>query len=251
MMPDAPKTIDFDLDGVKRSVPEGLSVLEAARACGTEIPHFCYHPGIGVDGNCRLCLVEIEGARGMQISCNTRIAPGMIVKVQSPAARDARKATLELLLINHPIDCPVCDQAGECKLQDYYAVVNPYDSRFAFGKVRKRKVEDIGANVMLDQERCVLCSRCTRFLKNVVKDEQLVIAERGDRARITTFPGRPLDSPYAGNVVDVCPVGALTSSDFRFKVPRARRPSRLEPETRNRKRETISRFERGCSWPSN
>ncbi|MCI0341633.1 MAG: 2Fe-2S iron-sulfur cluster-binding protein [Planctomycetales bacterium] len=209
---------EFTLDGSKRTVPDGLSVLEAARTCGTEIPHFCYHPGLGPDGNCRLCLVEIEGARGLQTSCNTKLAPGMVVRAMGKDAVAARQAVLEFVLLNHPIDCPICDQAGECKLQDYYVALGAADSRMAFPKVRKRKREAIGAGVMLDKERCVLCARCTRFFSNVMKDEQLVIANRGNHAEIATFPGRKLDSPYAGNIVDICPVGALTSEAFRFRA---------------------------------
>ncbi len=209
---------EFTLDGVPRTVPDGTSVLEAARMCGTEVPHFCYHPALGPDGNCRLCLVEIEGAPGLQTSCNTKVSPGMVVRAMGRDAVAARKAVLEFVLLNHPIDCPICDQAGECKLQDYYVALGTYDSRMAFGKVRKGKREPIGAKVMLDKERCVLCARCTRFFSNVVKDEQLVIANRGDHAEIATFPGRKLDSPYAGNIVDLCPVGALTSEDFRFRA---------------------------------
>ncbi|MHC5020282.1 MAG: NADH-quinone oxidoreductase subunit G [Planctomycetota bacterium] len=210
--------VEFELDGVTRQVPEGTSVLEAAALFGVEIPHFCYHPGLGVDGNCRLCLVEIEGARGLQISCNTTVSPGMVVRAMSEEAKGARRDTLEFILLNHPIDCPICDQAGECKLQDYYAVLGPYDSRFSFEKVRKGKAVELGAGVVLDQERCVLCARCTRFMADVAGEEQLVIANRGNHSEITTFPGQPLDSEYAGNVVDVCPVGALTSQHHRFKT---------------------------------
>jgi NADH-quinone oxidoreductase subunit G len=214
----AANLIEFELDGVARHVPKGTSVLGAAALFGMEIPHFCYHPGLGVDGNCRLCLVEIEGARGLQISCNTKVAPGMVVRADSEQAKSARRDTLEFILLNHPIDCPICDQAGECKLQDYYAVLGPYDSRFSFDKVRKGKAVTLGADVVLDQERCVLCTRCTRFMADVAGDEQLVIANRGNHSEITTFPGRPLDSEYAGNVVDVCPVGALTNERHRFKT---------------------------------
>lgn len=215
---DTPNTIEFELDGVTRQVPEGTSVLGAAALFGMEIPHFCYHPGLGVDGNCRLCLVEIEGARGLQISCNTQVAPGMVVRANSEQAKAARRDTLEFILLNHPIDCPICDQAGECKLQDYYAVLGPYDSRFSFEKVRKTKAVSLGSDVVLDQERCVLCTRCTRFMANVAGDEQLIIANRGNHSEITTFPGRALESEYAGNVVDVCPVGALTNARHRFKT---------------------------------
>jgi NADH-quinone oxidoreductase subunit G len=166
-----------------------------------------------------MCLVEIEKMPKLQIACNTRVTEGMVVKTASPKAKAAQAAVLEFLLINHPIDCPVCDQAGECKLQDYYMDYGAYRSRFPLEeKVEKRKVVDLGPQVVLDQERCILCARCTRFLDEVTKTGELGIFSRGDRCYIDLFPGKRLDNLYSGNVVDVCPVGALTSKDFRFKA---------------------------------
>jgi NADH-quinone oxidoreductase subunit G len=170
-------------------------------------------------GNCRMCLVEIEKAPKLQIACNTRVAEGMVVHTESAKTKAAQKAVLEFLLINHPIDCPVCDQAGECKLQDYYMQFDEQPSRFPLGKkVRKGKAIDIGSDVMLDQERCVLCARCTRFFDEVTHTSELAIFNRGDHDEIDIYPGKPVNNKYAGNVIDICPVGALTEKDFRFRI---------------------------------
>jgi NADH-quinone oxidoreductase subunit G len=208
----------LEIDGQSITVEAGLNLIQAADRLNVEIPHYCYHPGLSISGNCRMCLVEVEKMPKLQIACNMRVADGMVVHTQSPKVKAARQAVLEFLLINHPIDCPVCDQAGECKLQDYYMDYGQYRSRVALGqKVRKGKVIDIGSHVMLDQERCILCARCTRFLDEVARTSELGIFERGDHSVIDLFPGGRLDNPYSGNVVDVCPVGALTNKDFRFQ----------------------------------
>jgi NADH-quinone oxidoreductase subunit G len=166
-----------------------------------------------------MCLVEIEKQPKLQIACNTRVAEGMVVHTTSDKVKAAQRAVLEFLLLNHPIDCPICDQAGECKLQDYYMAYGRYSSRFPVQeKVQKHKVVDLGPLVVLDQERCILCARCTRFLDEVTKTSELGIFARGDHCYIDLFPDKRLDNPYSGNVVDVCPVGALTSKDFRFKA---------------------------------
>ena len=166
-----------------------------------------------------MCLVEIEKAPKLQIACNTRVAEGMVVHTRSAKAIAAQKAVLEFLLINHPIDCPVCDQAGECKLQDYYMDYDQQQSRFPLPeKNRKGKAIDIGSDVMLDQERCILCARCTRFFDEVTHTSELAIFERGDHNRIDINPGQPVNNKYAGNVVDICPVGALTEKEFRFRM---------------------------------
>jgi NADH-quinone oxidoreductase subunit G len=186
---------------------------------GMEIPHYCYHPALSVVGNCRMCLVEVEKMPKLQIACNTRVADGMVVHTDNERVKAAQRAVLEFLLINHPIDCPVCDQAGECKLQDYYMDYDRQGSRFPLGKKNKKgKAIDIGRDVMLDQERCILCARCTRFLDEVTHTSELAIFERGDHNRIDTYPGRKLNNNYAGNIVDICPVGALTEKDFRFRM---------------------------------
>lgn len=209
----------LEIDGREVTVEDGLNVIQAAEHAGVEVPHYCYHPGLSISGNCRMCLVEIEKMPKLQIGCNTRVADGMVVKTASDRAKAAQAAVLEFLLVNHPIDCPICDQAGECKLQDYYMQYGAYTSDVPLeAKVHKGKVVDLGPEVVLDEERCILCARCTRFCDEITKTGELGIFERGDHARISLFPGKQLDNPYAGNVVDVCPVGALTSKDFRFKA---------------------------------
>ncbi|HXG21438.1 MAG TPA: molybdopterin-dependent oxidoreductase [Methylomirabilota bacterium] len=209
----------LEIDGREITVEDGLNVIQAAERLGIEIPHYCYHPALSISGNCRMCLVEIEKMPKLQIACNTKVAEGMVVKTTSPKVKTAQAAVLEFLLINHPIDCPICDQAGECKLQDYYMDYGKYRSEMPLeAKVEKRKVVDLGPQVVLDQERCILCARCTRFLDEVTKTSELGLFARGDRTYVDLFPGKKLDNPYSGNVVDVCPVGALTSKDFRFKA---------------------------------
>lgn len=209
----------LEIDGRKVTVEDGLTVVQAAERLGIEIPHYCYHPGLSVAGNCRMCLVELDKAPKLQIACNTRVAEGMVVRTRTDRVQRAREAVLEFLLINHPIDCPVCDQAGECKLQDYYMDYDRQASRVpAEEKVHKGKAIDIGPLIMLDQERCILCTRCIRFCDEVTRTGELGIAQRGDRSRIQVFPGTQLDNAYSGNVADICPVGALTNKDFRFRA---------------------------------
>lgn len=209
----------LEIDGQEVTVEDGLNLIQAAERLGIEIPHYCYHPGLSISGNCRMCLVEIEKMPKLQIACNTKVAEGMVVKTTSPKAKAAQAAVLEFILINHPIDCPICDQAGECKLQDYYMDYGKYRSQMPLeAKVAKKKVVDLGPHVVLDQERCILCARCTRFLDEITKTSELGLFARGDHTYIDLFPGKKLDNPYSANVVDVCPVGALTSKDFRFKA---------------------------------
>jgi len=209
----------LEIDGQQVTVEDGANLIRAAEELGIEIPHYCYHPGLSVAGNCRMCLVEIEKMPKLQIACNTRVAEGMVVKTRSEKVVHARKAVLEFLLINHPIDCPICDQAGECKLQDYYMDYDRQESRVPLeSKVHKGKAIDIGRLIMLDQERCILCTRCTRFLDEVTHTGELGVFERGNHCKIDLFPDRRLDNPYSGNVADICPVGALTNKDFRFRA---------------------------------
>ncbi len=209
----------LEIDGQEITVEDGLNLIQAAERLGIEIPHYCYHPGLSISGNCRMCLVEIDKMPKLQIACNTKVTEGMVVKTTSPKTKVAQAAVLEFILINHPIDCPICDQAGECKLQDYYMDYGKYRSQMEIeAKVEKRKVVDLGPQVVLDQERCILCARCTRFLDEVTKTSELGLFSRGDRTYIDLFPDKKLDNPYSANVVDVCPVGALTSKDFRFKA---------------------------------
>ncbi|MBI4423104.1 MAG: (2Fe-2S)-binding protein [Elusimicrobia bacterium] len=216
-MPEKPK-VQFTLDGRALEAPEGSLVIDAAKAAGVEIPHYCYHPALGNPGVCRLCIVEVEGQPKPAVSCRLPVKAGLVVKANSPRAKRAQASSLEFHLANHPLDCPVCDQAGECWLQDYYMRFGLYKSSVREDKVHKGKALPIGPNVMLDQERCILCTRCTRFLDQVTQTHELGIFNRGDRDVLAPYPGRQVDNPYAGNVVDICPVGALTDTDFRFKV---------------------------------
>ncbi len=205
------------IDGKQITVEAGTKIIEAAKRLGIFVPFYCYHPGLSIAGNCRICMVEIEKIPRTQIACNTDCADGMVVHTQSEKAKDTRQHILEFLLANHPLDCPVCDQAGECWLQDYYMRYGLYDGRFYEEKVKKPKAVSIGPTVMLDAERCILCSRCVRFCDEITKTSELGIVNRGDHSEISVHPERELDNQYSGNVVDVCPVGALTDKDFRFK----------------------------------
>lgn len=207
----------LSIDGKEIEVKEGTTVFEAARQSGIAIPHFCYHPKLTIAGNCRMCLVQIEKQPKPAISCNTVAMEGMVVNTKTPEVQALQKSVLEFILINHPIDCPVCDQAGECKLQEYYMDYTLTDSEFNEAKVKKPKKVDLGPNVVLDDERCILCSRCIRFCDEISKTGELCFIERGDRSTLATFPGKKLDNKYSLNTVDICPVGALTSKPFRFK----------------------------------
>lgn len=205
------------VDGRTIEVEKGTTVLEAVRALGQEIPHYCWHPGLSVAGNCRICLVEVEGMRGVQISCNLPVADGMVVRTQSELAKDARSDVMELLLINHPLDCPVCDQAGECKLQEYSFELGSGSSRFDVPKNHKRKRIEFSDRVVFDAERCIVCTRCVRFTEEITGTGELTVVARGDRSEIDVAPGGSLTGDYQMNVIDICPVGALTSADFRFQ----------------------------------
>jgi NADH-quinone oxidoreductase subunit G len=208
-----------EIDGRKVEVADGHTVIQAADRAGIEIPHYCWHPGLPIAGNCRMCLVEIEKMPKLQIACNTRVTDGMVVHTTSEKTKVAQKSVLEFLLINHPIDCPVCDQAGECKLQEYYMDYDRQRSRVPLPqKVHKKKAKPIGPLVILDQERCVLCSRCVRFVDEVTHTSELAFYERGDHVELDLAPGKLLDNKYSANVVDICPVGALTNRDFRFRA---------------------------------
>jgi len=197
---------------------DGAMIIQAAAEAGIEIPHYCYHQDLPVDGNCRMCLVEVEKMPKLTPACATSVSEGMVVNTHNERVKEAVRGVLEFLLVNHPVDCPVCDQAGECRLQDYYMVYGLHTSEIPLEmKVRKRKVIDLGPMVVLDTERCVLCSRCIRFCDHVTGTGELQFFGRGDHVEIGTFEDRPILNPYSGNVVDICPVGALTSRDFRFK----------------------------------
>ncbi|MFY9554389.1 MAG: 2Fe-2S iron-sulfur cluster-binding protein [Blastocatellia bacterium] len=208
----------FTLNGQEIEARTGQTIIQAADDHGIPIPHYCYHPDLPIDGNCRMCLVDVEKMPKLTPACTTMVNEGMVVRADNERVKEAVRGVLEFLLINHPVDCPVCDQAGECRLQDYYMVYGLHTSEIPLEmKVRKRKVIDLGPMVVLDQERCVLCSRCIRFFEHVTDTGEMQFFGRGDHVAIGTFEDRPLDNPYSGNVVDICPVGALTSRDFRFK----------------------------------
>jgi len=205
------------INGKEVTVPRGTPIIRAAAQLGINIPHFCYHPALSAPANYRMCLVEVEGARKLEPACYFKIEDGMKVQTESPKVIAARKAVLEFILINHPVDCPICDQAGECKLQDYYMAYDAEPSRLSTDKVAKVKAYPIGPEVIYDGERCILCTRCVRFCDQITGTSELTVVERGDRSEIRTFPGAELDNPYSMNVTDICPVGALTTRDFRFK----------------------------------
>ena len=211
------KMVNLTIEGRSVSVPEGTTILEAAKTAGILIPHYCYHPGLPVAGVCRMCLVEVEKAPKLAPSCATTVADGQVVHVHSEKSLDARKGVLEMLLINHPLDCPICDQSGECELQDYTFQEGREDSRYREPK-RFNPAEDFGGDVVYVPNRCILCTRCVRFMDDIAHDPALNVSERGDRALIGKFEGKDLTHPWAANVVDLCPVGALLSKDFLNKA---------------------------------
>lgn len=218
----------------------GTNLVDLVASVGEEIPHYCYHPKLSVSGNCRMCLIELgmpgrDRATGEPIlnedgtpkvmffpnpaiACGTKAGPGMHIRTKSEMVKKCREGVMEFLLINHPLDCPICDQAGECKLQEFATDYGKGYSRFVEQKVVKPKRTVLGPRVMLDDERCVLCSRCIRFSKEVANDDVLGFVDRGSYSTLTCYPGKQLENNYSLNTVDICPVGALTSRDFRFKM---------------------------------
>ena len=210
--------ITVTIDGIPIQTEPTKTIIDAAFENGIYVPHFCWHPALSISGNCRMCLVEVEKMPKQVIACSTLCTEGMVVHVNSEKAVHARNAVMEFILINHPLDCPICDEAGECKLQDYGYKYSVGESRFDEEKNHKRKRDPLGPHVMFDAERCISCSRCIRFCEDIAGYPQLTFVNRGDRVTIETFPGKTLDHPYSMNVIDICPVGALTSVDFRFKA---------------------------------
>jgi NADH-quinone oxidoreductase subunit G len=206
------------IDGVQYEGQAGQSVIQVALDNGIDVPHFCWHPGLSVAGNCRMCIVDVEKIPKPSIACGTTIADGMVVHTQNEKALKAREDVMEFLLINHPLDCPICDEAGQCKLQDYAFNHSRGESRFEEIKNHKDKRVPFGPNVLFDGERCISCSRCIRFSEEIADQPVLTFVQRGDHVTIQTFPGTEFDNPYSMNVIDICPVGALTSRDFRFKA---------------------------------
>ena len=210
--------VTLTIDGVAVSVPKGTSLIEAAKQAGVLVPHYCYHPSLPSPAVCRMCLVEVEKAPKLQPACVTTVAEGQVVHTGSPQAKKARESVLEFLLINHPLDCPICDQAGECELQDYVFQEGRAGTRYADYAKRYNPVEDFGPDILYVANRCILCTRCVRFMDDVAETPVLNVSERGDRAYIGMDPAQTLDHPWAGNVVDLCPVGSLVSKDFLHKA---------------------------------
>ena len=234
-----PSLVTINFDGVEPQVPAGANLVDALGKIGKEVPHYCYHPKLPVAGNCRMCLVELGSPMrdratnelvmengqpkiGWQpkpaIACATNVSAGLHVRLESPGVKACREGVTEMLLLNHPLDCPICDQAGECKLQEFSAEYGRGYSRYVDEKNAKPKKTRLGPRVTLDDERCILCSRCVRFSSEIAKDPVLGFVNRGSYNTLTCFPGRELDNNYSLNTVDICPVGALTSTDFRFKM---------------------------------
>src|SRR5215470_13397559 len=211
-------TVTLTIDGRSVTVEKGKTVLQAAIEAGISVPYYCYHPGIGVDGSCRVCIVKVEKMPKLQTSCSTTCADGMVVHTRTPEVVEARAGVFEFLLVNHPLDCPVCDKGGECPLQDI---------TFGWGLGRSRMIEPkrhfvkplaLSPLVAIDRERCILCYRCVRFSQEIAEDYQLIFAERGAHTFVATNDGHPYVAPFSGNIVELCPVGALTSQAYRFRA---------------------------------
>jgi len=206
------------IDGQTIEAPNGAMLLPVALENGIHIPHYCWHPKLSIDGSCRMCQVEVEGSPKLVIACNMPIRDGMVVRTTTPAVQNTRRGVMELLLVNHPLDCPICDKAGECLLQDYsYA----YGSRQTRTQEPRRKLEkrkDIGPRMILDQERCILCRRCVRFCREITGTNELGVFNLGDQSVLDVMDGAPLANDYSINTADICPVGALESKDFHHKL---------------------------------
>jgi NADH-quinone oxidoreductase subunit G len=216
------ETVTLTIDGRQVTVEKGKTVLQAAIEAGVKIPYYCYHPGLGIDGSCRVCIVKIEKMPKLQTSCSTPVADGMVVSTQTPDVVEARSSVFEFLLINHPLDCPVCDKGGECPLQDFSYSFGPNESRMEFARrvfdgEGVRADVDFGPTLMLNRNRCILCTRCVRFMREVDADAQINIVDRGYGSEIATFREEGVHSLLSGNLMDVCPVGAITTRDYRFK----------------------------------
>jgi NADH-quinone oxidoreductase subunit G len=231
--------VNVQINGVWHEFPKGTRLIEACEQGGGYVPRYCYHKKLSSPGNCRMCLIEmgmpkmgpdrkpvlandgkpeINWMPRPQICCATDVSEGLGVRTNSPLVEECRRGVMEFLLINHPLDCPICDQAGECRLQEFSVEYGRQDSRFLENKVKKPKNVELGPRVTLDDERCILCSRCIRFSKEIAHDDVLGFVDRGSYTTLTAHPGRQLENNYSLNTVDICPVGALTSSDFRFKM---------------------------------
>jgi NADH-quinone oxidoreductase subunit G len=214
----ADELVNVTIDGIRVAVPKGTAIIEAAKQAGVLVPHYCYHPSLPSPAVCRMCLVEVEKAPKLMPACVTSVADGQVVHVNSPSAKKAREGVLEFLLINHPLDCPICDQAGECELQDYVFQEGRAGTRYAEYAKRYNPVEDFGRDILYVPNRCILCTRCVRFMDDVAQTPVLNVSERGDRAFIGISQDQRLDHAWSGNVVDLCPVGSLLSKDFLHKA---------------------------------
>src|ERR687893_934614 len=216
------ETVTLTIDGRPVTVPKGTTVLQAAIEAGIQVPYYCYHPGLGIDASCRVCLVKIEKMPKLQTSCSTPVAEGMVVHTQDAESVEGRAGVFEFLLINHPLDCPVCDKGGECPLQDFSYRFGNAGSRMDFPRrvfdgEGVRADVDFGPTLMLNRNRCILCTRCIRFMREVDGDAQIGIVDRGNGSEIATFAEQGVHSILSGNLMDVCPVGAITTRQYRFR----------------------------------
>src|SRR5216683_653438 len=211
-------TVNLTINGRQLSAPKGMLLVEAAKLIGLDIPVFCYEPRLKPVGACRMCLVQIEKLPRLQTACTTPVAADMVVHTDTPEVIAAQNGVLELLLANHPLDCPICDKGGECPLQDNTFAYGPGASRFTEEKRHKEKAFPLGEEIVLDRERCIMCYRCVRFHQEIPGDEALAAIDRGADSEIATLDGEPYDSMFAGNTIELCPVGALTSRQYRFKA---------------------------------
>jgi len=210
--------VKIRIDDRELEVQAGTTIFKAALEAGIPIPHFCYHPAFAPEGTCRMCLVEIEGVPKLELACSTQVREGMNISTQSDRVREGRTGVLEFLLAEHPLDCPICDQAGDCKLQDYYEEYGLYESRFSEIKDKHEKKVDLGKHLIHDQERCVICRRCVRFLSEVTGTEEMGVFERGSHTEVNLYLDKQVDNNYSGNLAQICPVGAITDKDFRFQT---------------------------------
>ena len=216
------ESVTLTIDGRQVTVDKGKTVLQAATEGGISVPYYCYHPGIGIEGSCRVCIVKVEKMPKLQTSCSTVATDGMVVHTRSEEVIAARSGVFELLLVNHPLDCPVCDKGGECPLQDYSYTFGPDQSRMEFPRrvfdgEGVRGDIDFGPTLMLNRQRCIMCTRCIRFMDEVEGDAQIGVVDRGNGSQISTFRDEGVHSLISGNLMDVCPVGAITTKHYRFK----------------------------------
>ena len=210
--------VTLTINGKTATVPKGTVVVDAAKTVGIEIPVFCYHEKLGPFGCCRMCLVEVEKMPKMMTACTLTVAPDMVVKTESEKAAKAQKGVLEFTLLNHPLDCPVCDKGGECPLQDNTFKFGPDTTRIEYDRANQDKATPLSPVITIDRERCIACQRCTRYSDIIEKEQALVMLNRGFQNEVATFNDTPYDTRFSGNVIDICPVGALTNTVFRFQA---------------------------------